>query len=200
MKKAIIGAGGFAREVMASMKADIPFFVSGEYLLDNTKERSLSTFNPFEYEVIVAIADPIIRESIVNSLPKETKFFTFIHPLAIVHQGPYNESTSIGEGSIVLELCRLSCNAKIGKHAHLNWNTIIGHDAVIGDYLTTAPNVGIMGNNTIGDRVYFGVGSSTKEKISICSDVTIGLGAGVVKSINEPGTYIGLPCRKVSIK
>jgi sugar O-acyltransferase (sialic acid O-acetyltransferase NeuD family) len=200
MKKAIIGSGGFAREVMASMEINIPFFIDDKYLSGKTGERSLSTFDPFEFEVVVAIADPRVRESIVNKLPKETRFFTFIHPSAIIHLGPYNEISVIGEGSIVLEFCRISCNARVGKHAHLNWGTIIGHDAVIGDYLTTAPNVGVMGNNIIGDRVCLGVGSNTREKLSICSDVTIGLGAGVVKSINEPGTYVGVPCQKVSTK
>jgi sugar O-acyltransferase (sialic acid O-acetyltransferase NeuD family) len=200
MKRAIIGSGGFAREVMASMGINIPFFVDDKYLSGKDGERGLSTFNPSEFEVIIAIADPVVREAIVNRLPKDTKFFSFIHPSLIIHSGPYREIVKIGEGSIILESCRVSCNVRIGKHAQLNWGTIIGHDTVIGDYFTTAPSVGIMGNNTIGDKVYFGVGAITKEKISVCSNTIVGLGAGVIKSINESGTYIGLPCQKVHTK
>jgi UDP-3-O-[3-hydroxymyristoyl] glucosamine N-acyltransferase len=39
--------------------------------------------------------------------------------------------------------------------------------------------------------------SDLKEKISIHSFVTIGLNTGVVKSIKEPGTYIGTPSIKI---
>jgi sugar O-acyltransferase (sialic acid O-acetyltransferase NeuD family) len=196
MKQAIIGSGGFAREVRASIGINLPFFVDDKYLTGNSEERGLSAFDPSEFEVIVAIGDPKVRESIVGRLPKETKYFTYIHPSVHI----INNFIGMGEGTIVLAGCVLSCGSILGKHTHLNFNTVIGHDVIAGDYLTTAPNVGIMGNNTLGDRVYFGVGSSTKEKITICSDVTIGLGAGVVKSINQPGTYIGLPCQKVSTK
>jgi UDP-3-O-[3-hydroxymyristoyl] glucosamine N-acyltransferase len=47
--------------------------------------------------------------------------------------------------------------------------------------------------------VYVGTNASIKEKINIHSLVTIGMNAGVVKHINEPGVYIGTPTKKIKL-
>jgi UDP-3-O-[3-hydroxymyristoyl] glucosamine N-acyltransferase len=91
----------------------------------------------------------------------------------------------------------ITTNVKIGRHAHINLITTIGHDCSIGDYFTTAPGVQISGNVLIEDRVYFGTRSCIKQKISVCDDVTIGMNSGVIKDIKEPGTYIGTPAKKI---
>ena len=44
----------------------------------------------------------------------------------------------------------------------------------------------------VGDRVSIG-SNATILPVEICSDVVIGAGAVVTKSINQPGTYIGNP-------
>lgn len=195
MKKAIIGAGGFAREVKAQMGIrDIPFFVDDWYY-NPTKENigilSLSSFNPSEYEVIVAIGNPDDRMEIVTRLPRGTKYFTFIHPTAQI----LGNDVAVGQGSIICAGVIVTTNVCLGRHTHLNLNTSIGHDCRIGDYFTTAPGVGISGNNTIGNRVYFGTNASTREKINICSDVTFGLNAGVVKDVTKSGIYGGTPVK-----
>ena len=198
MKQALVGYGGFAREVMSYMDLVLPCFVEDDYFNPSQPcSRRLSTFSPSEYELFIAIADPTIRERIVKTLPPETKYFTLIHPSATILQGPHDEFVSIGEGSYISAGCKIGCSTTIGKHAQLNWNTIIGHDCVIGDFFTTAPIAGAMGNNRIGNCVYFGANACSIEKISICSDVTIGAGATVVKDITEPGTYVGNPARKM---
>ena len=198
MKKGIIGAGGFGREVYWSLnpteRGNTVFFVDDIYW-DNTDEKilPLSLFETDKYEVVVAIADSNHRERIVNSLPKNTKYFTHIHPSVQIH----GEDVMIGEVSIICEGSIITTNVKIGKHAHINLITTIGHDCVIGDYFTTAPGVQISGNETIGDRVYFGTRSCMKQKLTICDDVIIGLNAGVTKNITESGTYIGTPTIKI---
>ena len=198
MKKGIIGAGGFGKEIYWSLsmreRANTVFFVDDEYWNDsNEKILPLSSFDSDKYEVVIAIADSYHRERIVNSLPKNTKFFTHIHPTAQIH----GDDVEIGPGSIICAGSIITTNVKIGKHAHINLITTIGHDCVIGDYFTTAPGVQISGNEKIGDRVYFGTRSCIKQKLTICDDVIIGMNAGVVKNITEPGTYIGTPAKKI---
>lgn len=198
MKKGIIGAGGFGREIYWSLslneKVNTVFFVDDNYY-DGTDPLilPLSKFNPNEYELVIAIADSHHRQRIVNSLPNNTKYFTHIHPTAQIH-GP---DVEIGEGSIICAGTIITTNVKIGKHAHLNLITTVGHDCVIGDYFTTAPGVQISGNEIIGDRVYFGTRSCMKQKLTICNDVIIGMNAGVTKDITEPGTYVGTPAIKI---
>lgn len=198
MKKGIIGAGGFGKEIYWSLnpveRINTVFFVDDKYW-DNTDDKilPLSLFESDKYEVVIAIADSYLRERIVNNLPKTTKFFTHIHPSAQIH----GEDVEIGEGSVVCAGAIITTNVKIGKHAHINLITTIGHDCVIGDYFTTAPGVQISGNEIIGDRVYFGTRSCIKQKLKICNDVVIGMNAGVVKDIVEPGTYVGTPAVKI---
>lgn len=198
MKKGIIGAGGFGREVYWSLnsveRSNTVFFVDDEYWSGgNNKILPLSLFESDKYEVIVAIADSKHRQRIVETLPKTTKFFTHIHPTAQIH----GEDVTIGEGSIICAGTIITTNVKIGKHAHLNLITTVGHDCMIGDYFTTAPGVQISGNEIIGDRVYFGTRSCMKQKLTICDDVIIGMNAGVTKDITEPGTYVGTPTIKI---
>ena len=193
MKKAIIGAGGFAREVKSYIDEPVKLFVDDIYWEENDDDiLPISEFNVNMYSIVIAIGDPVSRRKIVEKLPKETKYFTYIHPSCIIGQ-----DVIIEEGCIICPGCIITTNIKIGKHAHLNLQTTIGHDCVIGDYLTTAPGSKISGNCEIGDMVYLGTNCSIKQKIKICNNTTIGLNCGVVKNIDESGTYVGTPAKKI---
>ena len=198
MKKGIVGNGGFGREIFHAMSKEdqknTVFFVDDEYFSENSfNTLPLSKFDKDKYELIIAIADSKVRKKIVDNLPKDTKFFTFIDPSAQIH----DSNVKIGEGSIICAGTIITTNVKIGKHCHLNLITTIGHDCTIGDYFTTAPGVQISGNETIGDFVYFGTRSCIKQELIICDNVTIGMNAGVVKDIKEPGVYVGTPAKKI---
>jgi sugar O-acyltransferase (sialic acid O-acetyltransferase NeuD family) len=194
MELAIIGAGGFAREVKAALgQPDIKLFVDDQYLTTELGIHGLSQFDPEKYMVVVAIGDPRDRFDLIQRLPKETKYFTFIDPSAII----MDENIQIGEGSIICAGTILTTNIKIGKHTHLNLHTTVGHDCEIGDYFTTAPGAKISGNCKIHDCVYVGTNASVKEKTSIHSFTTIGMNAAVVKHIEEPGVYVGIPAKKI---
>lgn len=194
MKKAIIGAGGFAREVKSQMGIDdLIFFVDDEYYFGDKFTLPLSKFDKSEYEVVIAIGNPSIRFEMSKKLPTDTKYFTFIHPSTQI----LDKNIVIGHGSIICAGSILTTNIEIGNHCHLNLHTTIGHDCRIGDYFTTAPGVKVSGNCNIGSKVYIGTNASIKEKINICSDTTIGLNSGVVKDITESGTYIGTPSKKL---
>ncbi len=198
MKKALIGAGGFAREIKAHMKKpNMVCFVDDIYYKPNINNiYPLSQFDPTEYKVLVAIGDPKLRYDMVQKLPKNTKYFTFIHPTAEI----LDDNVMIGEGSIICAGCILTTNIKIGSHSHLNLHTTIGHDCEIGTFFTTAPGVKVSGNCKIYDCVYVGTNASIKEKITIHSLSTIGLNAGIVKDIEEPGVYVGTPAKLIKLQ
>ena len=59
------------------------------------------------------------------------------------------------------------------------------------------PNAVVGGNVVVRDRVYMGSCSNIREKINICSDVTIGMNSAVVKNIEKSGIYIGVPSKKL---
>lgn len=206
-KICIFGAGGFGRETLCCLVDtiadtqrninEVACFMVDDDLYKETKIMGidvirLSEFNPMLYNVVVAVGEPLSRKKMIGNLPAETTFATIIHPSAVI-----SKWIEIGEGSIITAGTILTCNIKIGKHAHLNLHTTIGHDCVIGDYFTTAPAANISGNCTFGDCVYIGTNASTRQSVSICNYVTIGMGGVVVKDITEEGVYIGNPLKRL---
>jgi sugar O-acyltransferase (sialic acid O-acetyltransferase NeuD family) len=186
--KALIGAGGHAREVMMQMGCKLPCFVDDQYVGDDTLP--LSKFDPDKFIVMVTVGDSKDRYDIISRLPQSTKYFTFIHPTALIGDG-----ITVGEGSFIGAYSILTTNIKIGKHAILNRANHIGHDTIIGDYFSAMPGAIISGNVKIYDCVYMGTNSSIKEKLSIHSLSIIGMNSCVVKNINKSGVYVGTPAK-----
>jgi sugar O-acyltransferase (sialic acid O-acetyltransferase NeuD family) len=191
MKKALVGYGGHAREVMSQMGVELTCFVDDKYVVEGTQP--ISKFNPDEYVLMVAVADSKDRFDIVQRLPKNTKYFTWIHPTALI----MDDNVEINEGSFIGAYSVLTTNIKIGKHAILNRGNHIGHDCLIGDYFSAMPGAVVSGNVRIYDCVYLGNNSSIREKLSIHSLTTIGMNGAVVKPIEEAGIYVGVPVKKV---
>lgn len=195
MEKVLIGAGGFAREIRAHMNDfSMKCFVDDQYYKENDDNiLPLSKFNTKKYQALVAVGDPRARFDIVQRLPSDTQYFTFIHPTALV----MGNDVEIGEGSVICAGVIITTNIKIGKHAHINIQSTIGHDCTIGDYFTTAPGVNISGNCKIFDYIYVGTNAAIRQELTIHSGATIGLNAGVVKHIEDSGIYTGVPAKKL---
>lgn len=206
-KICIFGTGGFARETLCNIidifdnknlniKDIVCFMVDDEYFINN-KVMGIdvipkSKFDPSFYNVVVAVGDSVQRRKIVDSLPQETTYATLIHPTVVI-----SNWVKVGEGTIITAGVLLTCNIEIGKHAHLNLNTTVGHDCKIGDFFTASPAVNISGNCIIGDNVFIGTNACLKNAITICTNTTIGMGAVVFKSIVESGVFIGNPAIKL---
>ena len=191
MKKALFGFGGHAREICTQIDEELTFFVDDSYAKGNI--RAISSFDPDEFEIMVCVADSYGRESIIKRLPERTKFFSFIHPTCLI----LNSDIEIGEGPFIGAHSILTTNIKIGKHSILNRGNHIGHDTISGDFLSMMPGAIISGNVTIGNRAYLGTNSSIIEKIKICDDVILGANSVTVKNIDIPGTYVGVPSKKI---
>lgn len=194
LERVIIGAGGFAREVQAEVKKqygqECKMFVDDEYWKEGLFK--ISDFNPTIYSAILAVGNPVDKKILLAKLPENTMFWNYISPNA------YVGDLKMGKGNFICAGVIITTNVVIGNHVHLNLQTTVGHDVIIGDFSTTAPSVNISGNVNIGSGVYLGTKSCIKEKISICDDVIVGLNAGVVNNIIESGIYVGTPAIKLN--
>lgn len=191
MKKVLFGYGGHAREVAAQIGEKLTHYVDDRYADKNTKP--ISKFNPKNELMLVAVGDSKERKKIVNRLPKNTNYFTFIHPTALI----MDDNIIIGKGSFIGAYSIITSNVKIGSHSLLNRSNHIGHDTTCNNFLSMMPNSVISGNVSTGECFYLGTNSSVKEKIKVCDNVTIGLNSGVVKDIHQKGVYGGAPCVKI---
>ena len=189
MKLSLFGYGGHAREVQAQLNKKVIFYVDDEFVNDQTK--SIRLFNNKLESIMVAVSNSNDRKTVVNSLPANTHFFSFIHPTSQF----LKDDVQIEEGSFIGINCILTTNIWIGSHAILNRGNHIGHDCRIGNYFSMMPGSIVSGNVNIGDNVFIGTNATVIEKVKICSNVVIGAGAVVTKDIEKAGTYVGVPAK-----
>lgn len=198
---AIIGAGGFAREVLWLLTdlghaARVAAFYESDSIWSEREVTGLpvlplSRFDAARSEAVVAVGSPRVRQQLVADLPAGTAFPTLIHPS--VHR---SSRVELGAGAIVCAGSILTCDIQVLEHVHLNLATTVGHDCVLHPFVTTAPAVNISGGCDIGERVYIGTNACLREGLAIAPDATIGMGAVVVSAIAEAGVYVGNPARR----
>ncbi len=204
IKLAIIGSGGFAREVYNLAKdintnfpetfKTINFVETDDFhkknFVDGVKVFKLSECDIKKTYFIFGIADPSKKLKILNELPSSIKFTSLISPTSVISNDFIH-----GVGLVVMPFSYISCNVSFGAHVHINSHCTIGHDTKVGSFFTSACSVMISGENEISDLCYFGMNSTTKQGITICKNTIIGLNSGVVKDIQKSGTYIGTPAK-----
>lgn len=200
----IIGAGGAgqsiyklienmgrAHEIAGFLESDAHYQARQVYGL---AVKPLSSFDPSTHKAVIALGDSEARYQMASQMPQETQYARYIHPQ---HFSLSPTELEIGEGSLTYPFCQYSRHLKIGKHALIISDCILGHDSVIGDFFTSTARLNMGGGCTIGDRVYIGMSVSIRDKITICDRAVIGMGAVVVQDIVEPGVYVGNPARKI---
>ncbi len=213
MKKiAIIGSGGFGREVACLINAIneeskewdfIGFFddvkdigYENEYGRVLGRIKDLNSY-PESLAVVVAIAKPSAIEVIVKSITSPNIYFPNLIAPDIIFFDKNN--MSLGQGNIIGFGCSISCNIHIGNFNIFNCFISIGHDTKIGDYNAVMPSTKISGDITIGDRNFFGASSVILEKLTIGNDTTIGANSLIFRNTKDKNTYIGNPASIVKL-
>jgi sugar O-acyltransferase (sialic acid O-acetyltransferase NeuD family) len=146
-----------------------------------------------DHEFVVAIGNNNTREKIQTQLEKEgATIATLIHPQAVI-----GENVEIEAGTVVMAGIVINCFSKVGKGCIINTGATIDHDNVIGDYVHISPGAHLAGTVEIGNKSWIGVGAVISNNLNLTNKVCIGAGAVVIKNITEPGTYVGVPVKKV---
>lgn len=117
---------------------------------------------------------------------------SLVDPSVIVGRG-----AEIGAGSVVCPGTVLAINASLGAHTIVNLNCTIGHDTVLEDCCTVHPGSNLSGKVHVGRCTDIGTGTKIIQGLSVAPGSILGAGAVVVRDIAEPGTYVGVPVKKV---
>jgi UDP-N-acetylbacillosamine N-acetyltransferase len=194
----IYGAGGHGRSIADVILANNPYaklvFID-EYAKDNEKIFSFDVVKAYPIEVrkcFIAIGDNVKRGKKYSELSED-------YIITVKSNKAYiSKKTRIGRGCFLGNFCHLGPEAVIEKGSIINTASVIEHEVHIGEFCHIAPQACICGRADLGNYVFIGTGATVIDKINICPYVIIGAGAVVVDNINEPGTYIGVPAKKVA--
>ena len=195
----IIGASGHGKvaadAVLASGNRVLGFLddaPAGDAILGLPVLGSIKDYGNYpDAEFLIAIGDNATRMQLASRLENVT-WHTAMHPAAVV--SPYAE---IGEGTVVLANAVVNAGAKIGRHCIVNTAAVVEHDNRIADFAHISVGAKLAGTVTIGKATMVGIGAVVSNNVSVCDGCIIGAGAVVVKSIAEPGTYAGVPARRI---
>lgn len=209
MKKiAIIGAGGFGREVKMLIdhinQKDEQFEIQGFYD-DKHYDHDINgvpylgeieKINEIDYPLCIAVAigDPKTKKKIIQKLNNSNiEFPTLIHPSVIIGQ----DDTKIGKGNIICAGVIITVNIEIKDFVILNLSCTVGHDTIIKDYCSFMPTVNISGEVVINEAVYVGTGAKIINLLEIGENTVVGAGAVVYRNLPANCTAVGIPAKPI---
>lgn len=162
----------------------IPYLGKDDILLQQTKD----------INVAIAVGDPALRQKIAQKLQTNPH----IHfPNLILHGAEVCSDVKLGQGCIISMDARVSTNVRMGDFVFLNIGALVCHDGRLGDFVTLAPDVKLAGAVHVGSHCDIGLGTKVIQGITIADHVRTGAGAVVVRDVEEAGTVVGVPARKI---
>ena len=208
---AIIGAGGFARELcwlLSEIAADPsrryePFDVAGFLVSDRGKLGShdsdvLGEFDWLDDNRVDALAmgigTPDARLRIANELKQR---FPAIEWPAIVHPSVRFDAKSckVEEGVILCAGVIATVNVVFEEFSMVDILSTIGHEARIGAGSAIYRSANISGGDEIGKGVLVGTGAQILQYLIVGDRAIVGAGSVVTKDVAPMTTVAGIPAK-----
>jgi carbonic anhydrase/acetyltransferase-like protein (isoleucine patch superfamily) len=196
---AIIGYGGFGKEIEFLIKCKFPKIKLVIYDDTNTSENILSIDKilniDYNLNCVIAIGDPNSRLNIYNKLKLNTYLIFPNIIFSTFKSYPFSKDILMGVGNIIMPNVTVGINSVIGSHNVIGMNVGLGHDVEIGNYNFIGPNSFLAGSVKIGDNCKLSFGTSFMQKSSIVSETNTMPYTVIYRKIKKSGTYIGNPAK-----
>lgn len=207
-KIAIVGSGGFAREILTLIddinQRQPTFEVVG--FVDSDTSKTIHGYQVIgdddfvnqvkePLSVVIAVGEPHLKKKIRNKYTNPlVKFPSLIHPSVLIGS---KDTVSVGEGCVICAGCILTTDIKIKDFVTLNLMCTVGHDTEIDNYCSFMPSVNISGEVKVNEGVYIGTGAKIINQLEIGNNTIIGAGAVVAKSLPADCTAVGVPAKPI---
>jgi sugar O-acyltransferase (sialic acid O-acetyltransferase NeuD family) len=204
-KIVIIGAGGFAREVLDIFDACneagkdyevLGYVVEAQYGSPGTSVNNKPILGDFnwiaqhaeEAYAICAVGTPALRMRLVRRAQEVgARFSNVVHPSAILT--PW---VNFKKGVVIAAGCILTNQIQLGNHVHINLGCTIGHDAILQDFVTLAPGVHVSGKVTLSTGAYVGTGANIVEGVNVGEWSILGAGSTITRNVPPNATVVGV--------
>lgn len=209
MKKiAVVGAGGFGREVKMLIdqinRHSSTYDFAGFYddrAYDGAINGAPYLGNLADIERIqeptclaIAIGDPHTKRRVISKiLNPYIEYPNLVHPSVLMGE----DAVSLGRGNIICAGVIITVNINIEDFVILNLSCTVGHDTTIQSYASFMPTVNISGEVLIGEGVYVGTGAKIINQLEIGEYTIVGAGAVVSKSLPAHCTAVGIPAKAI---
>ncbi len=210
---AIFGSGAFGREVAMLIEQINAASPSWELIgfFDDTSPASelingysflgnMDDVNNYadELAIVIAVGNPRFKKSIHERIGNPAIWFpTLIHPTVLIGNRDY---VKIGEGCIITAYNVITVNIIIGRFVILNLTCTVGHDCVLGDYVSVMPGTNISGSVNIGHGVYLGTNCTIINNLSVGDNTIVGAGAVVNRPLPANCTAVGVPAKPIKFR
>lgn len=200
----IIGAKGFAREVLEvlhqdnrteglafydDVSADLPDMIHGQFPVLRSPEEAKARFAK-DPRFVLGIGIPALRKKLYDKfMAIGGEATSTLSPFArIGHYG-----NTLAEGCNVMTGAVLTTGISVEKGVLINLNCTIGHETVIEEFVELSPGTNISGNCYIGAYTFIGTNATILPKIRIGKHVVIAAGAVVTKDVPDQTMVAGIP-------
>ncbi len=201
---AILGAGGFGREVNLIIQQLIKKYNDYNFIgffdeVDKTKEfgeyylGDLNKLNSWAERISIAIAvgDGRVRKDLVKRITnKNVDFAKLISPYAII-----NDVMDIGKGSIICAGANFTTNIQVDDFVVVNLNATIGHDCHLSNFSSIMPGANLAGNVTLHNAAFVGSGANVLNGLYVGDSAILGAGAVLTKNLEANKTAVGIPAK-----
>ncbi len=211
-KLVLFGAGGLGREIAVLIKQInnvqptfnlLGFIVDKEYYKAGQIINGLPVLGTSEWllarkeeiSCAVCIGDAKSRQPVFERLREAgVRLEKIIAPDVYI-----DETTSVGEGTIIGIRCLVSPNVKIGNGVFLNSDVTLGHDVVVDDCATLYPRCQISGNCFIGKAAQLGSGVFLNKGVKIGERAVVAPMSAVYGKVKPDTHVMGNPATRLDL-